>query len=246
MSTKNSAPSVDQVVEEVASAMADQLGRNLHSLILYGSAVRGDRSATGSDINLLVVLEASTAPAHRALRDLVRRWPIINPFIVERAGLPRAARVFALKFQSIRRNYRVLRGVDPLSTLGVSPALELFLTEQELRNFRMRLVHAYVTDTGDSRRYGRFVLRQISRLIIVLSDVLRCAQQIFPRELPERLPVFERVLGVDTGVLRRLLELKREGRELNESDAAATHGELVSLSSRALQWMEERWPEIPI
>jgi predicted nucleotidyltransferase len=199
--TDTAAISVDSIVDQAAVALAGQLKENLHSLILYGSAVRGDLVATTSDVNFLVVLQASTSASHRVIRSVVQRFPRLNPFVVELSGMPRAVRVFALKFLSIRRNYRLLHGVDPLVNLQVPRDLELLLAEQELRNFRMRLVHSYVTSPGRVSRYGQFAIRNASRLIIVLSDVLRCADVTLPQTLGQRHIAFTRAGGIDLGHL---------------------------------------------
>jgi predicted nucleotidyltransferase len=244
--TASGAISVDSIVDQAAAALMEQLKENLHSLILYGSAVRGDLVTTTSDVNFLLVLQASTSASHRAIRAVVQRFPRLNPFIVELKGLPRAVRVFALKFLSIRRDYRLLHGADPLVDLQVPRDLELLLVEQELRNFRMRLVHSYVTSTGPTSRYGRFAVRNASRLIIVLSDVLRCANVTLPHALDERLPVVGREFTVDTHVLRRLLDWKRVQHELTPAESDETHHELVLLCGHVLTWMEQRWPKLPL
>ena len=76
------------------------LGENLHSCILYGSAVRGDFVPAVSDLNFLMVLNESTAEAHAAIADAVRGTLRIEPFVLGRKGLERSMRSFALKFRS--------------------------------------------------------------------------------------------------------------------------------------------------
>ena len=44
----------------LAGQLEKQLGQNLHSCVLYGSAVRGDASPQASDINLLIILTLAT------------------------------------------------------------------------------------------------------------------------------------------------------------------------------------------
>lgn len=244
--TSGSTETVQIVVEQVTAALVGRLGENLKSLILYGSAVREETVRPGSDINLLVVLEDSTAAAHRVIRDTIQKFPHINPFIVEQPGMSRATRVFALKFLSIRRSHRLLHGVDVLNSLSVSRELEVLLAEQELRNLRMRLVHQFVTSDPSSGRYQRFVVRNAGRFVIVLSDVLRCADINPPKPLADRLPLFEKEFGADPGVLQRLLALKSSPRELNRAELEDAHAGLVTLFRRVLIWMARRWPDLPL
>src|SRR5262245_35694115 len=120
----------DPVVEKTLAALRDQLKDNLYACCLYGSWVRGNAIAGKSDINLLIVLDESTPSAHAALSKIVGSEPRLDPFILGRRGFERSLRAFAGKFASIRRNYRVLHGADPLAQLKVDAVMEKFLCEQ--------------------------------------------------------------------------------------------------------------------
>lgn len=233
---------LDAAVDHLRANLAD----NLYALMLYGSAVRGGLDPETSDLNLLIILEASTAAAHKVIREVTGGPVSIEPFVVERGGMPRATRVFALKFLSIQRNYRVLHGADPLRDLEVPPELVLWLTEQELRNLRMRTVQAFVTLSRPPARYRSYLLRHKTRMFIVLSDVLRCGGIEVPRPLDDRIPGLARTFGVEEAPLRRLLSLEREERDWTEEQAVALHAGLMGVFSGALTWMEKRWPKLPL
>src|SRR5688572_11881374 len=101
----------DVGADRAVRALIQGLGENLHSCILYGSAVRGDLLPRTSDVNLLIVLEHSTPDAHRLIAEIIRGGAErVQPFVLGRRGLERSQRVFAIKFRSIKRNYRVLHG----------------------------------------------------------------------------------------------------------------------------------------
>src|ERR1700740_117220 len=100
---------------QTVSALQEALGNNLYSCCLYGSAVRGNAIEGVSDINVLIVLNKSDASAHAAITRALAGRPAIGPFILGREGFNRSARAFATKFASIKRNYHVLSGADPLA-----------------------------------------------------------------------------------------------------------------------------------
>ncbi len=160
--------------------------------------------------------------------------------------MPRAGRVFALKFMSIQRDYAVLSGTDPFETFSVSQELLVMLTEQELRNLRMRLTRTYVTAGPQHRRYRQLLAHQSSRILISLSDCLRCARMDMPQSLPERIPVFEKLFEADVQILRDLLELRQREGELSEEEAFDFHVRLVRLLKAALAWMEKEWGKLPL
>jgi len=172
--TETGAIAVDSIIDQAAAALAEQLKENLHSLILYGSAVRGDLVATASDVNFLLVLQASTSASHRVIRAVVQCFPRLNPFIVELSGMPRAVRVFALKFLSIRRDYRLLRGVDPLVDLQVPRDLAAERRWSTiLSSTSMRTASFTLTPDADAGLRARAVMDPVSRRAVLVLEKFR-------------------------------------------------------------------------
>jgi len=233
-------------LDPTVAYLSTNLGPNLHSLILYGSAARGEFIEERSDINLLIVLEASTPQAHSVLRELRLQEQRLQPFVVERGGMQRATQVFGLKFLSIQRHYRVLHGADPLKDLQLSDALHVLLAEQECRNLRMRLTHAYITADRDLKSYGRFVVANAPRFFIVLSDVARCASVELPDSLEARVEILSRTFQANAESLRNLWRLHQGSAKLSSREAQQMHQGLLPLLSAALTWIETRWPKLPI
>jgi predicted nucleotidyltransferase len=222
------------------------LGENLYSLILYGSAARGDLSARTSDLNLLIVLEASTANAHEVISEIVGGRIPIDPMIIARDAMERAKHVFALKFLSIRRNYRVIHGADPLAELKISPELMALLSEQELRNQRMRLTHTYVMTKRKPKHYIHYLMHNTSRFFIILSDTLRSAEVDIPPDMGDRLSVFRKYFQVDVGVLEDLLQAKRRDMGIKPAQIHDLHARLIAVFHEATLWTEKRWPTLSI
>jgi hypothetical protein len=220
-----------------------QLPENLHACVIYGSAVRGGFVPDISDVNLLIVLEASSPEAHAVIGEAVRREGRIAPFVIERGQLRRTARAFAPKFQSIQRSYLVIEGPDPLAGLVFDAEVFRFLAEQELRNARLRLTRAFILWGDDPKRYTRYLVESTAMVLSAASDAVRCAGILVPHGVVERLSVVERTLGADVGVLVALLDLRRAPPSLAPTDLTQFHGQLLALIDRAIQWMEGRWPE---
>lgn len=235
-------PKLQASVEEAVTSLRKELGANLYSVCLYGSAVRGNLVEGVSDLNLLIVIHQSSAEAHEGVARAVGWNPGIEPFVLGRRGFERSVRAFASKFSSIKRNYKVLHGADPLAGIKVDAELERFLCEQAVRNLRLRLVHAFVT-RGKSKRYGWFILHQITPMFIQFSEVLRLSGGAIPQEFGERIPILEKELGLDGAVLRELLALKRTGRPVPEPEAQKWHEKLFPQVDAVLRAIESRWPD---
>lgn len=152
---------LQETLDQAVNALRSELGDNLYSCCVYGSAVRGNSIEGVSDINLLVILNQSTAVAHQAVARAMGGQAMIDPFVLARRGFERSIRAFATKFTSIKRNYRVLFGADPLANLSVDAELEKFLCEQAVRNLRLRLVYSFIT-RQQNKAYDRFLVRNVT------------------------------------------------------------------------------------
>jgi len=233
---------IKTAVERTAARLVQTLGENLHSCILYGSAVRGEMVDKVSDINLLIVLTESTPAAHSAIADAIAGNVLVDTFIVGRRGMERSMRAFAPKFLSIRRDYRVLHGEDFLADFEVDEQLRRFLCEQAIRNHRLRVVHAYVTMRDKPKRYTEFVQHVRTPLLIQLSEAMRLAGIEFPHPFSDRMPVIQREMNVDVSVLGDLANSRARRRPFSSSEIQQHHARLFQLLDRAVLWIEEKWP----
>src|SRR6185437_9372410 len=126
-------------LDQALGLLKETLGESLVSVSLYGSAVRADHRGAIRDLNLMIVVERANPEALQLIGEVVKRYPVIAPFVLESDGLAGDFRAFAPKFASIRRSYRLLHGQDVLASFEMTPALERFLIEQAMRNLRLRL-----------------------------------------------------------------------------------------------------------
>lgn len=237
-------PEVREGLDRAVATLRKTLGANLHSLALYGSAVRGNLVPRVSDLNLLILLEESTPEAHAAIAEAIRGPVRIEPLILGRALLVRSLQAFAIKFLSIQRNYRVLHGSDPLASLSIDESVARFLCEQAARNLRLRSVRAYVVFGHDRSRYSKFLCRLAPAVFTDLAEGLRRIGTEVPRSYEERIPVFEKAFGTDASVLGELLKLKASDGTLPAGDVSSTHDRLFRLVDAAVRWMEGQWPPL--
>jgi len=233
-------PSLTSLVDKAVQALRDQVGPNLYSVCLYGSAVRGNFIDGVSDINLLVVLNESNPSAHQAVAWAIGDDKQIDPFVLGRLGFPRSARAFAAKFASIKRNYRVVYGADPLADVAIDPALERSLCEQALRNVRLRMVYSFVTRSR-TKAYHRFLFRSVTPLFVHFSEILRLEGIAVPKDFEPRIALFETHFKIDGQVLRDLLVLKQNPCALSDADATRWHERLFPVVDAVVNWVEAKW-----
>lgn len=210
---------------------------NLCSVVLYGSAVRGNISKKQSDLNLLLVLKNSNSGAHRAIAHAIKAAVPIRPMIICQAEMGDSFRAFAVKFESIRRNYRVLHGSDPFEKIPIDREILRFLVAQSLRNLRLRCIYTYVTRGSDRKHYLNYLMHVLPRLFTDLGTALRINGIEVPQQYTLRLSPFRAAWGDEADVLGDMLQLKEKPGPLSIRDVDTYHSRLFRLLDKAVQWM---------
>jgi len=228
-------------VEKISTQLPALLGENLYSCVLYGSVVRGNVVAGVSDINILVVLNQSTPSAHAAIADCIRGKIYIDPFIIAHKGMERSFNVFAIKFRSIKRNYKVLYGEDPIKDFSVTDEKVRFLAEQALRNLRLRSVNTYIHHRHNTQRYTRFLLRTYTALFTYVGEILRLDNIEVPRDYKERIPIISQYFTIDTTVLNELTNVQANPSQITTHNIPAIHEHLFTFVNSIVVWMEDKW-----
>jgi hypothetical protein len=112
-------------------------GKNLVSVILYGSAAAGDFVKESSDYNILVTLNNIGPKDLRNAHPCIREWTRMGnpvPVYFTVSELKNAADVFPIEFSAMEAARKVLFGVDVLADLKFSDANLRHQVEYELRS----------------------------------------------------------------------------------------------------------------
>ena len=234
-------PDIQAARDRVVAALKAALGQNLLACIEYGSTVRGGFVPGVSDLNLLLVLEASTPEAHAAISESIQGTVRVEPFVVARTGFARRAAAFAVKFRSIRRHYRVLHGEDLLKGLSIPRSVERFVCEQAVRNLHLRLVRTFIVLGRDPRRYTRYLRESVPAVFTDLSELLRQEGMAIPDDFAARIPLLEEHFGEDAKVIGELLALKRGGGDIPAGQIPGMHARILRLMGQAISWLEKTW-----
>ncbi len=226
-----------EILANVISGLQQKLGENLYSCILYGSAVRGAYVDGTSDINLLLILNQSTPAAHREIAGILKQKIPIEPFVISRIGMERSFEAFAIKFCSIQRDYRVLHGEDPLANLMIDGTILHFLSEQAIRNLRLRTVRAYITLGQNRRHYLERIIGLVPQIFIDISTALRVKGHTIEGDFAERIPVMAEQLGDAASVLSDLLVIKQKKPNLTDGELFQLHSRVFTLLDTTISWM---------
>lgn len=183
------------------------------SVLLYGSAARGEYVPGRSDVNLMVVPAKVDAAFLAALAGSLRDWELERqppPLLLSREELARGTDVFPIEITDIRAAYQVLRGKDPVAGLTVRPADLRRALEGELRGKLLRLRQAYVAFRDKPGMLGVTAQGSIAVVLVLFRAVLALVGRDVPDTGDATIREAAKALGVDGDLLRDVLRHRAE------------------------------------
>jgi predicted nucleotidyltransferase len=161
----------DAFIDDLRSAH----GKNLASVILYGSAAAGDFVPRQSDYNLLIALHRITPKDLRAAQAPMREWSKLGhsvPVYFTVSELQNAADVFPIEFHNMERARKVLYGADVLADLNISDEYLRHQTEYELRSKLIKLRRSYISASASVEGLINLMAESLSSFAALFRAVL--------------------------------------------------------------------------
>lgn len=150
-------------------------GKNLVSVILYGSAATGDFVRQRSDYNVLIALDRITPKDLRLSQAPIREWNKMGhplPVYFTVSELQDAADVFPVEFHQMERARKVLYGADVLENLSISDDNLRHQTEYELRSKLLQLRRMYIPASMTAEGLVNLMTESLSSFTALFRAVL--------------------------------------------------------------------------
>ena len=150
-------------------------GKNLASVILYGSAAAGDFIKNQSNYNLLIALHKITPKDLRSAQAPMREWSKLGhpvPVYFTVSELENAADVFPIEFYNMEQARKVLYGTDVLENIRVSGENLRHQTEYELRSKLILLRRQYIPASVSAEDLSSLMAESLSTFASLFRAVL--------------------------------------------------------------------------
>jgi hypothetical protein len=207
-------------------------GKNLSSVILYGSAAAGDFVPTQSDYNILIALQkigpADLRSAHACVREWVRLGnPVPVYFTV--AELQNAADVFPIEFHQMSLARKVLFGPDVLAGLDISDKFLRLQAEYELRSKLIQLRRQYIPASASVDGLKRLMAESLSSFAALFRAVLILKGLDPPTTKREIVALTAQQLKIDGTPFEKIFNIRENNPapDLDEKSANILFGEYM-------------------
>lgn len=199
-------------------------GRNLASVILYGSAAAGDFIREHSDYNLLIALHKITPIDLRNAHACMREWhkmghPIPVYFTV--SELQNAADVFPIEFHQMEKARKVLYGTDVLADLRITDAFLRHQVEYELRSKLILLRRQYIPASASVEGLLNLMGESLPSFAALFSAVLMLHGVEPPATKHEIVALTVQHLGLSGATFEKIFNIRAKNFVANLKDSEA-------------------------
>lgn len=208
---------VKEDLEQFVQRLQEAGGEKIESVVLYGSAARGEFNEQYSDVNLLAVLRDTRGETLNQLAPVLDWWTNKlhrrPPLLISEEELRTSADVFAIETIDLKANHRILHGRDLLASIDVPMNLHRVQLEHELRTLLLKLRQHYVLAHKSERDLRDAIAKSASSSATLFRHALIALGKPAPesrREVVTQIGVLD---GIDAAPLNAALDL-REGRRV--------------------------------
>ena len=193
------------------SRLREDLGENLSSLSVVGSALTGDFHPKHSDINTVLVVGRRS---HDLLKQLagygkaMGRRRLRAPLLMTAEYIERSTDVFGVELLDFQLNHVVVYGTDPFVELSFRKEDVRLQCERQFKSALIKLRQGYVRGLGKPKIVSGLLMACIAELAVLLRAMLWLNDIDRPREALATLVAAARTFEFDDQTVRRVMTLK--------------------------------------
>jgi predicted nucleotidyltransferase len=237
--------STETKLAELVRRLKEFAAANLESVILYGSAGRGDFREGHSDLNVACILHSLNVEELGRLAHVVKWWCVEQkepaPLFFTRDELKRAADVFAIEILDMKHGRRVLHGADVVAEIEVPMNLHRVQIEHDLRTIILKLRQHYLRAPGNSKELGPMLRKSFSGVLTLLRHVVIAFGEepaVTAHDIVARAAA---LTGSDPAAFGPLLRLRETGEFHDE--IVPVYGAYLKALEKTLDTLEHHFPK---
>ena len=207
-------------------------GKNLSSVVLYGSAAAGDFVPNQSDYNILIALHKIGPADLRNAHACVREWARLGnpvPVYFTISELQNAADVFPIEFHQMSVARKVLFGPDALADLNISDKFLRLQAEYELRSKLIQLRRQYIPASASVDGLKKLMADSLSSFAALFRAVLILHGLDPPATKQEIVALTARQLKIDGTPFEKIFNIRENNftGKLDETSVNTLFGEYM-------------------
>ena len=231
----------DNVTHRFKTELIQIFGKEVVSVILYGSAATDEYVPKKSDYNFLVVL---TEEGIRHILDVQKslgRWQgmgISVPLFLTKSYIEASLDSFPVEFFNMKAAYQILSGEDVLKPLKINNQDLRLQCERELKGKLLQIRQGAILSRGRSGPLKQLLLRSLVAFISIFKVLLHLKKKDIPRIKQEVLLATCREFNLDEGLFSVLISMRQDAARLNKEQLNETAKRLVIEIEKLIQTVD--------
>lgn len=216
-------------LDDIVPALREAYGESLRSVVLYGSAVRGELTKK-KGYNILVIVDALPLSSLRRATRVARAWhdagnPPPMTFTLQEWEM--ASDVFPLEYIDIRGRHEVLFGEDTFRDIEIDSGDLRMQVEREAVSGILRIRQMVMMSNQNGRDDVEILADNLSSIMVILRGVLWLHNLTPPQNYSELVRDAAEKIGFDPEPYYDVIHHVRGERSLSRDRASAILGDYI-------------------
>jgi predicted nucleotidyltransferase len=192
--------------------LVEVLGGNLVSLLLYGSAVKGEYIEGKSDINLLVTLQSVHAADLIIIMKEGKKFlkaGLAVPLVFEKGHIDTSLDTFPIEFSDMKLRHILLYGIDQLENAVVEKVNLRYQCERELKSIIVNLRRGFLRTDAKKEHIRSLLEGSLSSVLAACKGLIWLSGKTPPDNIDSLFEDIHGLYGADTSAIRKVWHLKK-------------------------------------
>jgi hypothetical protein len=232
-------------LEELVSQLQAAYGSALRSVVLYGSAARGDHDAKRSDYNVLVIVDGLDSARLAAASATARAWAEGGnpaPLTMTASEWRGSSDIFPMEYADILERHRVLHGESPFEGIHVDLKDLRLQLEQEAMGKLLRLRQGVLAAGNDPKRLLELIAASASTIMVIFRSVVRLHGTAAPTDNVSLARDVANRAGFDPAPFERAVGHARGQSPLKPEDVQSVLGGYLHGMERLVMYLDSYQP----
>ena len=163
------------IFDEFTTDFKNIYGDDLVSIILYGSAARGEYTPKKSDINFLIVLTEQGIADLRKCLSIIPKWEkrnVTTPLFVTKKYIQESLDSFPIEFLGMRMHNQLIYGEDVMQAVEVEEEDLRLACEREMKGKLLHLREGFLSAANNKRNMKTLISQSIAAFTTIFSAIL--------------------------------------------------------------------------
>lgn len=235
----------DEKLADLVRRLKEFAADNLESVILYGSAARGDFHESHSDLNVACVLRSLSTRELSRVAPAVQWWCKDQheppPLFFTAAELSASADVFSIELLDMQQNHRVLFGTDVIAAISIPMNLHRIQVEHDLRTILLKLRQHFLLAHENEAALRAAAADSCSSVLVLLRHTLIDFDEQPPAKPDEIFARIAALTGADAAAFAAIHHLR--DRRAHAEDLPRAYSQYINALSVVISALDQRIPK---